>query len=198
MPIAPRTTSEPVRRRFQPTLSNQRQQPLATSDQRLLAGIAVSVVILDTLSKWILTRHFEEADTAQSIDLIGARVSLRLSENSGIAFGLLEGQSFVVGVVVAVGVLALSAFGWRTAAVGGRWSALAFGLLIGGALGNILDRIDDGNVTDFIVVGSWPSFNVADSAITVGAILLILWLVFDGRETYAATGYPDYDDRPDR
>ena len=60
---------------------------MATSDQRLLVGVTASVVVLDAVSKWILTRHFEQADTPQSIELIGARVVIRLSENSGIAFG---------------------------------------------------------------------------------------------------------------
>jgi len=58
---------------------------------------------------------------------------------------------------------------------GNRVMALGFGLLLGGALGNIADRFDDGHVTDFIQIGWWPLFNIADSCITIGVIILLLW-----------------------
>ncbi len=152
-------------------------------DQRLLLGVALLVAFLDLLTKWGITWYFQNNQEESTIVLIGSRVFLQLSENDGVAFGLLQNQSVIVGVIVTLGLLAIMVFGWRTAATGGVLVAVAFGLLIGGALGNMLDRLGDGHVTDFVVVGSWPTFNVADSAITVGAILLILWLLLDMRVT---------------
>jgi signal peptidase II len=92
--------------------------------------------------------------------------------NSGIAFGLLdEGKGLLI--VITVVALALLA-GWfaRDPDRPGMW--LAVGLLAGGALGNLADRLREGAVVDFIDPPSWPAFNIADAAITVGVALLLL------------------------
>ena len=100
--------------------------------------------------------------------------------NSGIAFGLLDqGEGLVIAItVVALGLLC----GWfaRDPARPGLWPAV--GLLAGGALGNLADRLRDGAVTDFIDPPSWPAFNVADVAITLGVALLVLASARSGPE----------------
>ena len=102
--------------------------------------------------------------------MLGAHLSL--SHNSGVAFGVLSGAP--AGTVFAAVLLALAALiagivrGWLPA------SAPAIGLLAGGAVANVVDRAGDGRVTDFIDLPHWPSFNVADIAITLAVLLLVL------------------------
>lgn len=96
---------------------------------------------------------------------------LVFTENPGVAFGITMPplvQAFAIGIaLVFVAILAI-----RSAKT--RIQHLGFGLIIGGALGNIFDRARDGVVTDFFQIGTFPIFNVADSCITVGVILLLL------------------------
>jgi signal peptidase II len=103
------------------------------------------------------------------------------AQNSGIAFSLFTGSEAGV-IVVAVLVLAavLTYFARHREQ---RWMWLACGLIVGGALGNLIDRLRLGMVTDFIKLPDWPAFNVADASITIG-VLTLLWLV--GRRGSAA------------
>lgn len=99
-------------------------------------------------------------------------LDLELGYNSGIAFGALDGLPSWV-LILGVGVIMialLSAF--RTGALRVPWPAM--GLLLGGATGNLVDRVGDGRVTDFIDPARWAAFNVADMAITV-AVAVLLW-----------------------
>ncbi|HET7591995.1 MAG TPA: signal peptidase II [Rhodanobacteraceae bacterium] len=112
-----------------------------------------------------------------------------LAFNRGAAFSFLAGgsgwQTWLFGllaVAVSIGLIAWLAFTRR-----GDWrTALPIALIVGGALGNLIDRVVHGRVTDFIEVywrtWSWPTFNVADSAISVGAVLLIVFGLFAGRQ----------------
>jgi signal peptidase II len=93
-------------------------------------------------------------------------------ENDGVAFGALAGGGTVVAIVVAAALAALLTYFAVNARRPLAW--LPTGLLVGGALGNIVDRIRLGAVTDFLKLPSWPAFNVADTAITVGVILLVV------------------------
>jgi len=101
--------------------------------------------------------------------------------NSGAAFGLFQGQSFFLTIValVAVAALLLYAFFFRHKFpfLDNRLGKLAFGLVLGGAVGNLIDRIYLGYVTDFIDFSIWPAFNIADSATVVGAIILAYSLI---------------------
>ena len=103
-------------------------------------------------------------------------VRLTPVHNTGSAFGLFQGQSFILTIVVAVGIafILLAAFliYRRFPLLVNAPNKIAFGLILGGAIGNLVDRLRFGQVTDFIDVGFWPVFNVADSAITVAAIII--------------------------
>ena len=109
--------------------------------------------------------------------LIGNSVGFRLTRNSGAAFGILEGAGSWLALlaVIIVVVVFLSLHKEM-----GRSTILALGLVLGGAIGNLADRlfrgdgIADGLVVDFVDIGPWPNFNIADSAIVIG-IILILW-----------------------
>ena len=106
----------------------------------------------------------EKRDLVLGIDLVRVR-------NSGIAFGLFEGGGAIL-IVVTVALALLIGYFATHATRPLLW--LATGLLVGGALGNLLDRARDGAVTDFIDPPLWPAFNVADMAITAGVLVLLL------------------------
>ena len=104
------------------------------------------------------------------VPILGSFLGLRHVENPGVAFSVrLPGQWQTVLIGVAF-VLIL----WASLYAKTRWSRVAFGMILGGAAGNIVDRLRDGMVTDYFQVGTFPVFNVADSLITVGAALLVL------------------------
>jgi signal peptidase II len=110
------------------------------------------------------------------VSIIGADVELRLSRNSGAAFSLFQGFTPVLAVLAVVITVVLVRAVRRAE---DRLSVVALALVLGGAAGNLIDRIArspgflEGAVIDFVKVGSFPTFNVADSAITIGALLLI-------------------------
>ena len=135
-------------------------------------AIALAVVALDGLTKWLVVRELGPNGTRTQIELLGNFVELRYALNSGVAFGLFSGSSTLAGVLVGIVIVPLIIVLALLATRGGLW-AIASGLVLGGAAGNLIDRIGDESVTDFISIGRWPSFNIADSAITVGALILI-------------------------
>ncbi len=138
----------------------------------LAAGVAGLVIVLDALSKFLVTRELGPGGSRSSIQIAGNFFELHYTLNSGVAFGMLSGSSTVAGVLVGILIVPLVIVLIILAGRGTVW-AIAAGLVLGGAAGNLTDRIGDRTVTDFISIGRWPLFNLADSAITVGAILLI-------------------------
>jgi signal peptidase II len=136
---------------------------------RLAGALCVAVLALDQVAKAIVE---DRLVPAQHVDLIGGGVGLTLAHNEGVAFGLANGGG---AVLVALPLLALAFVGVLFARDPTRpWIWVAFGLLAGGALGNLADRVRAGAVTDFVEVGSWPPFNLADVAIVLGVAILAL------------------------
>jgi signal peptidase II len=136
----------------------------------LLATLVLVVVVaLDQLSKRAVRGSIvpgEEHRFLPGVQLVNTR-------NHGVAFGFLPGHHDAVTIIVAVALAALLIYFLRHADRALIW--LPTGMLLGGALGNILDRVRDGSVTDFIKLPlGWPPFNLADSAITLGVLLLVL------------------------
>ena len=137
------------------------------------AGIGAAVVLIDQLSKAWARSALDDA----VIDVIPGFLRLALAENSGAAFGLFKGGGQVIAVlaVVAVGVIF---FAFRRVDRGG--DLLGLGLVLGGAIGNLVDRLTrgegllDGLVTDWIDLWFIPNFNVADAAISIGVAFLLL------------------------
>ena len=139
------------------------------------AGIvALVAVVADQVTKGLVRGN---VDRGESIDLV-AGVELTHIGNDGIAFGLLDGVSTLllvaIGIVFTVGLAAFLITSHDRPAL---W--LPVGLLAGGAIGNLIDRIRIGEVTDFIDPPSWPAFNVADVSISVGVILLVVMYLRD-------------------
>jgi signal peptidase II len=135
----------------------------------LLAGaLCLFVLALDQTSKAVVE---ERIAIGEKVDLLGP-VKLTLAHNEGVAFGLAGGGG---ALLVAVTLAALGFVVCLFAREPARpWMWVATGLLAGGAIGNLVDRIRADAVTDFIDLPSWPAFNLADAAITVGVIVLIL------------------------
>jgi signal peptidase II len=139
-------------------------------------GIALAVILLDQFTKTLILGFFELGDSRT----VTSFFNIVRVHNTGAAFSFLAGAAgwqrwFFVGL----GVVAAGFIVWMLRSHGGqRLFAWALALILGGALGNVIDRLLHGHVVDFIQVhyGGWffPSFNVADSAITVGAACLIL------------------------
>lgn len=145
--------------------------------------IAVLVVFLDRLAKWSVARNIP---LHESIQVIPDFFRLTHVENSGAAFGLFADSpsEWKIAVLVMFSVVALvivSALLWRNSH-SLNITGLGLSLILGGALGNLWDRLVSGRVVDFLLfyVGQyqWPAFNVADSAIVVGAGLLVFEILF--------------------
>ncbi|MBI2168945.1 MAG: signal peptidase II [Actinobacteria bacterium] len=149
------------------------QVPPGASPVTRRLALAGAIVALDQATKsWAVAALADEP-----ANLVGDAVRLRLVRNSGSAFSLFTGWTPILGILAIVLIVVLWRMGRQEA---DRATAIALAVVLGGALGNLSDRIFrapgflSGAVIDFVDVGPWPTFNVADSAITVGAVLLIL------------------------
>ncbi len=139
-----------------------------------LALITVSLVIfLDRLSKIFFSQLLS---VGESWPLIRNVLHMTLVHNTGIAFGMFKNQGivFIIIPVIAVIMLIFNIFYYRNNKDLSRTYIVAFSLILGGAIGNLIDRIYYGYVIDFIDLRVWPVFNIADSAITIGAILIAI------------------------
>jgi len=140
----------------------------------LVAVMVAGIIALDQLTKaWVVA---ELSDAPLSI--IGTTVELRVSRNTGGAFSLFQEFTPVLAVLAVIVAVVLVRALQRTQ---DRVILVALALVLAGAVGNLIDRMARspgflrGAVVDFIRVGDFPSFNVADSAITIGAVLLVIW-----------------------
>ncbi len=135
----------------------------------LLAGaLAAVVVALDQVAKAVVEANLV---TGEQVEVLGP-LELTLSHNRGVAFGLASGGG---AVLILFTVAALTLVGFLFARYPTRpWMWVAVGLLTGGALGNLADRVIEGAVTDYVDFLAWPPFNLADVAIVVGVVLLAL------------------------
>jgi signal peptidase II len=153
-------------------------QPAARLPGRLLfIGLAVAAFAIDRVAKVLVV---DQLAVGARRDLLGGVLELRHIHNRGIAFGLFSGAgslvvfgSLLVGVLLFIFLLRVEPSDHATIAGGG--------LITGGAIGNLVDRITQGYVTDFLHLPKWPTFNVADVAICVGVALVILMQLVQGR-----------------
>lgn len=137
-----------------------------------IALISLFIVLLDQITKLAIVKNFQ---LAQSIPLINNFFHLTYIQNTGAGFGFLQGNnSLLIGISIIV--IGLILYFYDTIPKH-KFAQTATALIIGGALGNLIDRIRLGYVIDFFDFRIWPAFNVADSAITVGVIILIIFLI---------------------
>lgn len=151
----------------------------------LFLACAAGVLALDQLSKWLVSTRLL---LGEPVAVAGDFVRLTLVHNRGAAFGLFPG-SRVPFIIVSVLAIAVVLYLFQRDAYRSALSRVLLGGILGGALGNLIDRARLGYVVDFIEVGvgslRWPVFNVADSAVTVGVICLAWILTRPGRRAAA-------------
>ena len=160
-------------------------QPVSSAERSLGAGrvqwiillvVAGAAVFADQLTKQLVGRTLE---LGESVDIVGP-FSIHHVQNSGIAFGLFGSRTEIVIAVTAIAVGAMLVFFARS---GRRHPVLpvALGLVLGGSVANLVDRVRLGHVTDFLDLAAWPAFNLADTFIVVGVGILFAALVLADR-----------------
>ena len=142
----------------------------------LTAALGLGVLLVDQLTKALIIDRIGPDALDRAIVLIPGWLRLIYVENTGAAFGTFQGNSPILTVLalVVVGVIIVY---FRRSLLRSTWLSIALGLQLGGAIGNVIDRVRLGYVVDFIDFPHWPTFNVADSAITVGVIMLGVYLL---------------------
>ncbi|MBI2659343.1 signal peptidase II [Candidatus Woesearchaeota archaeon] len=135
-------------------------------------SIALLIVILDQLAKFLIKQSFQ---LNQSIPIIKNVFHLTYITNTGSAFGLFKGLNLFFMLFSAM-VIVVIFYYMKKIKENEKTMKLAAGLLLGGTIGNLIDRLLYGAVTDFIDFRIWPVFNIADSAVTISVVLLIILL----------------------
>ncbi|WP_256668103.1 signal peptidase II [Nocardia cyriacigeorgica] len=164
----------------EPSTADQPPEAPARPPQRLRLLLVIAAVLfaLDLLTKIIVVATLTPGEP---VYLIGDFARLSLVRNPGAAFSMATGMTWLLTLVATAVVIGVIRIG-RT--LRSMWWAIGLGMVLGGALGNLVDRLFrspgplQGHVVDFVAVGWWPVFNVADSAIVCGAILLVVLTVF--------------------
>ena len=160
-------------------------EPVSVAERSLAAGpwqwaglvaVAVAAMIADQATKHVITSTLSLDD---SVHVVGP-LSIHHVQNSGIAFGLFSSATAVVTVVTSIAIVWMIVFFARS---GSRHPVLpaALGLVIGGSLSNLVDRVRLHHVTDFIDLKYWPAFNLADTFIVVGVTILLGALIVADR-----------------
>ena len=142
---------------------------------RVLLLTVPAVLSLDQLSKFLVRQNLRLGESWPSEGLF----RLTHGTNTGSAFGLFPNQTLIL-IVASVLAIGFLVYFYRAHALPRRLLRFAIALQLGGALGNLIDRVNTGAVVDFIDVGRWPIFNLADSSIVVGLVLLGWVLLYDG------------------
>ena len=159
------------------------ESPAPRRRLRLLLTVAAVVLVLDIITKVLAVRLLTPG---QPVPIIGDTVTWTLVRNSGAAFSMATGYTWIL-TLIATGVV-VGIF-WMGRRLVSPWWAIGLGMILGGATGNLVDRFFrspgplQGHVVDFLSIGWWPVFNVADPSVVGGAILLV---------TLSAMGY-DFD-----
>ncbi len=151
-------------------------EPVASPRRRLhlLIGVGAVVLIADVISKQLVVAHLSNRPP---VTVIPSVLDLELTRNAGAAFGLAAGATIIFSVVAAAVVVFIARASRRLGSAGWAW---ALGLLLGGALGNLGDRLFRapgplrGHVVDWIHLHHWPVFNLADSGIVIGGLIAVL------------------------
>ncbi len=146
----------------------------STRAWRLAGALCGLVVVLDQAAKAIVEANLV---AGERVEVLGP-IDLTLAHNDGIAFGLASGGGAVLVALTGAALIFVAVLFARNPTRRGMW--VAVGLLAGGALGNLIDRVRMGEVTDYVDVLSWPPFNLADVAITLGVFALALSYLDDG------------------
>ena len=144
----------------------------------LLAGIAGAIVALDQFTKSLVRNSLAVGETWMPWDWLAPFARVIHWQNDGVVFGLFQGVGDMFAVLTALVVVAIVYF-YPRIPESEKPLRIALAMQAGGAIGNLVDRVTIGHVTDFVSLGNFPVFNVADSSITLGVIVLLIGLYFD-------------------
>lgn len=138
--------------------------------------IAILIIVADQLSKWAVVKYM---DLYESIPLIEGWIHITSTRNRGAAFSILQNQRVFFIILTSIAVIFIIYFIYKIYKEH-RFFSFALALVLGGAIGNLIDRIVIGEVIDFIdlTIINFAIFNIADSAVTVGVTLILLYMVF--------------------
>ncbi|WP_210609861.1 signal peptidase II [Priestia flexa] len=149
--------------------------------------IALAIIIFDQLTKWIVVKEME---LGESIPVVENFLYITSHRNRGAAWGILEGQMwffYAITIVVVIGLIVYI----RKINKADKWLGVALGLMLGGAIGNFIDRVFRQEVVDFvntyIFTYDFPIFNVADSALVVGVGIMFILTLFEGKQKKEST-----------
>ena len=155
-------------------MTNSRQPTGRASRVFLLLIIALAVVSVDQLTKWLVRSNIVLGESIPKEGIF----RITYVTNTGGAFGIFANQAFLLALIAIIGV-SVFLFYLRYLPLDSTLLKVGLGLDLGGAAGNLIDRLRfDGKVTDFIDIGAWPVFNVADMSLVVGTILIAYYLLF--------------------
>ncbi len=142
-----------------------------------LIVVAIPSLLLDIVTKWLVRMHIPKG---RGYSIIQGFFNLRHDRNSGAAFGILSDQRTLLVIITIAALIFIFVYSFRFRQ--SRWMQTALGFLLGGAVGNFIDRLFLGEVVDFLQFGIesknlyWPTFNVADVSVCIGAGMLIVYL----------------------
>lgn len=145
---------------------------------RLLVVVAAVILVVDIVTKVAAVRLLEPGEP---VSIIGETVTWTLVRNSGAAFSMATGSTWILTLIATAVVMGIVWMGRRLVS---PWWAIGLGMILGGALGNLVDRFFRwpgplrGHVVDFLSVGWWPVFNIADASVVCGAVLLVALSLF--------------------
>lgn len=146
-----------------------------------ILGVSAIVFGLDQISKFLVLKHIPLEGTWDYLPWLARLFRITFITNTGAAFGMFPQMGAVLMAIAAVVIVAITFF-YHLLPTENIWVRISLGLQLGGAMGNLLDRAIHGYVVDFIDVGFWPIFNIADVSIVVGVSILayFLWNEEDG------------------
>jgi signal peptidase II len=150
-------------------------------NQTVVYLLAAAVILVDQYTKYLVRTHLALEERWAPWPWLAPYARLLRIENTGAAFGMFQSGGLIF-TVIAVVVSAVIIFYAYRLPEGNWWLKLALGLQLGGAVGNLIDRLARGPVTDFISVGAFAIFNVADASISTGVALLALLMFFESRQ----------------
>jgi signal peptidase II len=160
----------------------------------LFLGLAGTVVVLDQLSKLWVDTSFEQASRSIPAgqpggpsELVGEFVRIAKTYNDGAIFGLFDAIAPVMALLSLVVIVGITWYQWRHGASAGPLVTVGLGLLLGGAIGNLIDRVRIGHVIDFVDVGigsaRWYAWNISDAAVFIGILVLFAAALLGDRVT---------------
>ena len=135
--------------------------------------IVILIVCVDRVTKIFFANTLS---LGESLPVVRNVFHMTLVHNTGIAFGLFKNQGivFIIIPIIAIILISFNIYYYRNSKEVSRSYLVGFSLILGGAIGNLIDRIAFGHVVDFIDFRVWPVFNIADSAITIGTVLILI------------------------